>query len=382
MRACSLQCVECGAEYGLLIMQACRKCGGSLDVVYDYSRLSFPKLFRSDVRGIWRYAELLPVRKGVAPVSMGEGDTPLFRAERLAKYLEIRSLYIKNETVNPTLAFKDRPMSVGVTVARQFGSKRLVAASTGNTAVSAAAYGARADMPVRIFVPADTPAAKLRLIDSYGAKVVRVRGNFSDAYNRAWKESVDKGAFNLTSTFLNPYACEGDKTLAYEIVEQFGGVPDWIVIPIGAGPFLVYCLKGFVEMRVAGVITRLPRMVGVQGAGCAPIAKAFERGDAAVKAWGKPSTLAGAVADPLTTYPADGTRTLKAIRMSGGLAIAVPEDEIMKHVRLLAEFEGLFAEPGAALATAACAIMRKRGILGKSQSIVAVITGHGIKDLG
>ena len=379
----SLKCVLCGSEFKLLPIYDCKNCGGSLDATYDYKMAFAASLFTNSdpSMGIWKYKNLLPVNSNQAPVTLGEGGTPLIPADRLAKKFNHSGLYIKNETINPTLSFKDRPLSVGMTVAAQFNFNGVVTASTGNTGVATAAYAARAGLDCSIFVPIGTPKEKLNLMLAFGAKLFEVEGTFSDAYNKASGEAELNGLFNLTSTFLNPYAAEGDKTLAYEIFSQFGGVPDWIVVPIGAGPLLVGCYKGFKELLLAGLVSKLPRMVGVQARNCSPIVRAFESNVASVYPWDKPDAIAGGIADPLTTYPNDGTRTLKAIRDSNGTAIGVDDSSIIESVTLLSTLEGILAEAAAATSISAASWMICNGTVAKEESIICVVTGHGLKDL-
>jgi threonine synthase len=378
-----LKCVECGHIHEVIITYQCKRCQGSLDVVYDYESIfNGNENFGKNVEGIWGYRSLLPVSSEVEPVTLGEGNTPLLRSTALETKFEQAEIYIKNESVNPTLSFKDRPLSVALTVARQFNVEGVVTASTGNTGVAAAAYAARAGLPCRIYVPKSTPKEKLIMMEMYGAKIELVEGTFSDAYFVSGQDAEKNGWFNLTSTFLNPYAIEGDKTLAYEIQEQYGGVPDWIVIPIGAGPLLVSCYKGFKELQLAGKVSRLPRMVGVQATNCAPTVQAFESGLKKVEPWDQSSnTVASGIADPLTTYPQDGTRTLTTIYESEGCGIAVKDERILHYQKMLAKAEGVFAEPASATAIAALEIMKEEGYLQKDESVVTVITGHGLKDL-
>lgn len=219
------------------------------------------------------------------------------------------------------------------------------------------------------------------MIEMYGATLIEVAGTFSDAYQKAEREAKVNGWFNLTSTFLNPYAIEGDKTLAYEIYFQLRFIPDWIIIPIGAGPLLVACYKGFKEMKISGETLKLPRMVGVQAENCAPIVRAFEDQDEEVKPWGKPETIASGIADPLTIYPQDGTRTLRTIRESGGCAVRVSDESIKRYRKLLAETEGVFAESAAVTSVAAVEKLKHAGWIQPEESVVCVVTGHGLKDL-
>jgi threonine synthase len=227
---------------------------------------------------MWRHRRFLPLSADAEPVTLGEGDTPLLQARRLDPS---GGLLLKNETVNPTGSFKDRPVAVAATVARELGLSGLVCASTGNTGVAVAAYAARAGLPAACVVPETTPAAKMIQIEAVGARVVRVRGNYSDAYALARAAAESHGWANLTSTYVNPYMLEGDKTVAYEVFEQLGErVPDWVLVPVGAGPLLAAIHKGFRELGVPG-----PRMVAVQATGCAPVVRAFDSGVKEVNEW-------------------------------------------------------------------------------------------------
>jgi threonine synthase len=380
MRAKSLRCVFCGAEYGLGLLYACSRCEGSLEVCYDDDG-SFKESFGGTERGIWKYRDLLPVAKDADLVTMGEGGTPLLGAGRLAEHLGHDPLYLKNETANPTLSFKDRPLSVALTRARELDVERVVTASTGNTGVAASAYASRAGVPCVVYVPAGTPREKTALMRLYGAVIREVSGSFSDAYEAARRVAGEEGSFNVTSTFLNPYAGEGDKTVAYELYEALGDAPDWVVVPVGAGPLLVYCFKGFRELFSAGMVTKLPRMVAVQAANCAPIVRAYELERPEVEPWGEPRTIATGIADPLTGYPRDGTRTLGVVRESQGFAVGIEEAAIGQWVARLARDEAICAEPAAALSVAAVERMKEARLLRPAERVVCVITGHGIKDL-
>ncbi|ARK32412.1 threonine synthase [Halalkalibacter krulwichiae] len=378
-----LKCVSCGHVHAIEMIYECEHCRGSLDIIYDYESI-FTENVSDHISegGIWRHRSLLPIAANTEAVSLGEGNTPLLRSTALEVEFDQAEILIKNEAVNPTLSFKDRPLAVALTVAKQFGVEGVVTASTGNTGVAAAAYAARAGLPCRIYVPKGTPKEKLIMMEMYGAKIELIEGTFSDAYLVSGQEAKKNGWFNLTSTFLNPYAIEGDKTLAYEIYEQYGGVPDWIIIPIGAGPLLVSCYKGFRELQLAGKVAKLPRMVGVQAANCAPTVQAFEKKLKEVEPWGYSNqTVASGIADPLTTYPQDGTRTLTTIYQSEGCGIAVSDESIMHYQKWLAQKEGIFAEPSSATAIAAIEVMKEKGFLQNGDSIVTVVTGHGLKDL-
>lgn len=372
----SLACHRCDWSGGLSNLYSCPVCGSSLLVAYA----ELPGLSdgtRGEAQGVWRYRDFLPVSAGAEPVSLGEGGTSLLRPGRLGTS---GGLFLKNETTNPTASFKDRPVAVAATVAGELGLSGLVCASTGNTGVAVAAYAARAGLPAACVVPEATPKAKLRQIEAVGATIVRVRGDYSDAYALALAAAEEHGWANLTSTYINPYMLEGDKTVAYEIFEELGGrAPDWVLVPVGAGPLLSAIHKGFEELGVIGEAG--PRMVAVQAAGCAPIARAFEAGADEVSPWDRPvETASSSIADALRGYPEDGTRTLSVIRASGGRAIAVSEKETRAAMVDLARSEGLFVEPGAAAAVAAYRRLLEENFIGGEEVKVLVLTGHGLKD--
>ncbi len=298
---------------------------------------------------MWRYRELLPVAEGEEPVTLGEGATPLIPLHRLAADLGLDALYAKDEAQNPTASFKARGMSVAVTVARRLGATSLVAPSAGNAGGALAAYGARAGLPVRVYVPRDTPAMLFEEARSYGASVVPVDGLIDDAGRLAAEYAVQSGAFNL-ATLREPYRVEGKKTMAYELVEALGAIPGTIVYGTGGGTGIVGMWKAFDELEQLGWIGReRPAMISVQAEGCAPIVHAFEAGaafatrveNAATSAWGL--RVPAALGDRLI---------LAALRASGGRALAVSDAALGNGMRDLREREGLDAseEGGATLA--------------------------------
>ncbi len=367
----SLACHRCSWRGGTSNLYACPACGSSLLVAYAGT---YETSDDTADEAIWRYRRFLPVPADAEPVTLGEGGTPLLQTRRLDRS---GGLLLKNETVNPTGSFKDRPVAVAATVARELGLSGLVCASTGNTGVAVAAYAARADLPAACVVPESIPAAKMIQIEAVGARIVRVRGNYSDAYALARAAAESYGWANLTSTYVHHYMLEGDKTVAYEIFEQLGErVPDWVLVPVGAGPLLAAIHKGFGELGVPG-----PRMVAVQAAGCAPVARAFESGAREVHEWEHPvETAASSIADPLRGYPEDGTRTLAVVRESGGEAVAVSEEETRRATVDPAASEGLLVEPGAAVAVAAYRRLAAQEVISEGETSVIVLTGHGLKD--
>jgi threonine synthase len=367
----SLACHRCSWRGEISNLYACPVCGSSLLVAYAGT---YEPSYDTVEEGIWRYRRFLPVPAEAEPVTLGEGGTPLLKARRFEPSGRV---LLKNETVNPTASFKDRPVAVAATVARALGLSGLLCASTGNTGVAVAAYAAQGRLPAACVVPETTPAAKMTQIEAVGAKVVRVRGNYSDAYALARVAAESYAWANLTSTYVNPYMLEGDKTVAYELFEQLGGrIPDWVLVPVGAGPLLAAIHKGFEELGVSG-----PRMVAVQASGCAPVVRAFESGASEVDEWESSiETAASSIADPLRGYPEDGTRTLTVVRESGGKAVAVSEEDTRQAITDLAGSEGLLVEPGAAVAVAAYRKLAAQEVIRASETVVIVLTGHGLKD--
>ncbi len=326
----------------------CPHDGAPLLVRYGDLRLS-----RADVAGrewtMWRYREMLPIAGDEEPISLGEGATPLLRLRRLADELRLDAVYVKDESQNPTGSFKARGMSAAVTAAKRLGATSFVAPSAGNAGGALAAYGARAGLPVRVYVPRDTPPPLIEEMRGYEAEVVLVDGLIDDAGRAAADYATETGAFNV-ATFREPYRVEGKKTMAYELVEQLDRVPGTLVYPTGGGTGLVGMWKAFDELQQLGWIgAERPAMIAVQAAGCAPIVRAFERGDegatrienAATRMWGL--RVPTSIGDRLA---------LRALRESRGSAITVSDDEAEAAMGDLHSLEGIDAaiEGGATLA--------------------------------
>jgi threonine synthase len=358
-----LRCHRCDWVDEVCDRQGCARCGGTLEVGYDGR---WPD-WDADGVGVWRYRSWLPVAGD--GVTLREGGTPLLRSGAFGS-----SVYLKDEGTNPTRSFKDRPVAVATAMAIELGAPGLICASTGNTAVSVAAYGAHVGLPVECLVPDGTPPAKLEAIAAAGARLRAVAGDYSDAHAEAGALAARSGWANLTTTYVNPFMLEGDKTLGLELFEQLGRAPDAVVVPVGAGPLLAGIGKAFDELRAAGRrVGGGPRLFAVQAAGCAPIARAFDE-DAPVRAWERPDTAAGAIADPLAGYVADGDRTLAAVRASGGAAIAVGDDEMASAARELAVGDGIAVELSAAAAAAGCLKLRQQGRIAADDLTVLVLT--------
>lgn len=376
-----LRCVSCSHQLNAsLNTYRCTHCQGVLEVVsptaVDTRMNSVDRMNDS----LWRYRDKLPPVKPASLISLGEGLTPLRSAERWAGQLSgfRGTVRIKDETRNPTGSFKDRMVTVAVSVAVDMGAKGIICASSGNAAAAAAAYGRVATLPTVILVPAKTPSAKVAQIAAYGVDVVRVEGDYSRVYQFAAEFSVALGLANVTTTYLNPFGVEGLTTIGLELSEQLAPEDaDYVFVPVGAGPLVRGILCGFTISRPD---RPAPRLVAVQSEGCAPIVQAFERGGA-VKAWDEPvDTIASGISDPLRGYEQDGDYTLHLVRKSGGFAIAVSDSEIRDAMITLARTEGILAEPTGAAALAGVRRALIEGRLAKNASIVCMVTAHAFKD--
>lgn len=381
MYARSLRCVICQTQYPLEPIYECKNCGGILAVTYDY-----PSSIASELRNNGKVElklNLLPIYPEYA-ISIGEGNTPLIKAGKLAQRINAANLFLKCEFCNPTGAFKDRPVSVGVSKANEFGYKKVVVASSGNGAAAVAALAAKAGFDALIFVPESTPPEKVRQTAFYGAKVIKIEGPYSNSFTLAKDVSqTSREVYNITTTFINPYTVDGDKIIAYELFEQLNGkVPDCIFVPIGAGPLLVGIFKGYEEMKNLDIIDKVPKMVGVQAEGCSPIARAFIEGRNEVTADEHPQTIAGAICDGLSGYAQDGTFTLNIIKRSGGYALYCDDEKILEAQNWLAADEGAFVEPASASVIAAINYSLSAKLIGPEDTVVAILTGHGLKDMG
>src|SRR5919109_135376 len=345
-----LRCIDCGEQYSPDLRYACERCGGILEVrdAQGVQTTEDPYLQAS----MWRYGPTLPVSNVSSVVSLGEGLTPLHRATRLGRTISgfDGELWLKDETVSPTGSFKDRHISVAVSRARELGIAGIVCASSGNAGASASAYAARAGLPAVIVVPTETPVEKLTQIAACGAVLLKVDGHYSNSYQLAQDLAERHHLANVTTTYVNPYGTAALKTVAHEIFEQSGGrAPDYVLVPTGAGPLVKGVVQGFRDVASGCA----PRVVAVQAEGCAPIVRAFERGDSTVTAWEKPATIASGICDPLVGYERDGTYTLRLTRETDGLAIAVSDATIVDAMRTLAHLEGLLAEATGASSVAA-----------------------------
>jgi len=372
-----IRCTECGTEapprYRLPL---CERCNGLLDIEMDLSGIGAGPEWRARSPGVWRYVALLPIPPDLAPVTLGEGDTPLLRTSKLQEGVGAEKLYVKFEGANPTGSFKDRGMTVGVTHALELGEGVLACASTGNTSASLAAYAARAGLRTIVYIPSNHVAlGKLSQAAAMGAEIIEVDGNFDDALRLLLGSAHGPGPYVLNS--VNPFRIEGQKTVAFEIYDQLGRVPDNVILPVGNAGNISAAWKGFSELIGIGAIGRAPRMIGVQALGASPIVDAINKGAMAIAPIEKPETIASAIR---IGRPASWRKALTAIKESGGTAVAVDDKEIIRAQSMLATLEGIFVEPASAAPVAALRPLIQKGVIARDESTVCIATGHGLKD--
>lgn len=380
-----LKCVTCGFEYSTQNVQyTCQKCGslhGTLDVIYDYSaikkEIDHKQLIRNKDFSHWRYLPLLPINRPEFIPPLQVGWTPLYEANNLKNKFGLKHLWIKDDGRNPTGSLKDRASSVAIVKALEEHAKVVTAASTGNAASSWSAFTAWANLQTIIFVPKSAPQAKLAQLLIYGANVIKVNSNYDDAYDLCCKIATKRDWYNR-STAINPYLGEGKKTAALEICEQLKWkVPDYVFIPVGDGCIIQGIWKGFQDFYSLNLIDRLPKLVGVQAEGSAPLVRAWENGKKTSEPM-LPKTIADSIA---VGIPRDQVKALKAIRESNGLFISVSDEEILSSIPLLAKSQGVFAEPAAAAGLAGLKKGTEKGVCGSNDSVVVLITGNGLKDI-
>jgi threonine synthase len=366
----SLTCRKCGREFKPEPRVRCPDCGGLLEYRYEADYLKGVEF--KGALSFWRYRSALPKVEHV--ISLGEGGTPLHNSRRLGEAIGLRNLYLKDESQNPTNSFRDRCASLLVSNAVDLGYDALVAATAGNLGASLAAYSAKADLRCNLLVPKAVDMGKLAQMIAYDASIEEHGETVDDAMESAENLGKETGWYQATFE-LNPLASEALKTVVFEVAEQIG-VPDWVVAPMGSGGTLYALWTGFKELKTSGKTDSLPRLVGVQAEGCAPIVDAFQ------KKREQPIEVAEAVTRALAIYvkrPVYGEAALAALKESEGIAVSVGDDEMFKIERTLAHLEGIFAEP-ASSATAACLKgLLERGVLDPSDRVVCLITSSGLK---
>ncbi|MGH7466812.1 MAG: threonine synthase [Longimicrobiales bacterium] len=379
--ASHLECGWCGKTYrsqDLHRLSPC--CERPLLARYNLAALrnTFrPSVLAARVPTLWRYAEVLPVCDAAHVLTLGEGFTPLLAAPRLAETLGVRTLWIKDEGQNPTGSFKARGLVMAVARARELGVRELAIPSAGNAGAAAAAYAAAAGMPVHIVLPRDTPIPIIEETRALGADLELIDGLITDAGARVAAGVRAHGWFDL-STLKEPYRLEGKKTMGYELFEQLGGrLPDVIVYPTGGGTGLIGMWKAFAEMEQLGWIgSERPRMIVVQASGCAPMVRAWEAGTRTAEPWENAHTYASGLRVPRAV---GDFLILDAVRESRGAAVAVPDQDMAEHVRIMGRLTGIFAAPEGGATAAALPILVERRVVHADDEVVLFNTGSGLK---
>jgi len=374
-----LRCRECGKLWGNVPKSFCEDCFSPLEVAFDYDALK--KIARKENLAsrsfnMWRYAEFLPLPEDfTAPSAVG--GTPLVRSQHLGKKLGLRNLYLKNDAVNyPSLSFKDRVVATALVAARRFGFKTVGCSSTGNLANAVAAQSAQQGFDACVFIPADLEPAKILNTAVYGARIVRINGNY-DHVNRLCAQIADRFQWGLVNVNLRPYYGEGSKTHGYEIAEQLGWeLPDNVVVPMAGGSLITKIAKAFRELMILGWVKEKPvKFFGAQATGCSPISDGVKRNLARFEPQ-KPQTIARSLA---IGNPADGPFAMKEIRSSGGWADDISDSEIVEGIQLLAETEGIFGETAAGVTVGVTEKLIQAGRIGPNETTVVCITGNGLK---
>lgn len=374
----SLACRGCGKEYPIQPLNVCEFCFGPLEISYDYEAMARNVTRESIEKGpatMWRYHDFLPVSLDTT-LDMGTGFTPLIRAENLGRMLGLENLYIKNDAVNPTYSFKDRPVGITASKALEFEFETLACVSTGNLMGSVAAHGAKAGMDTKVFFPANLEPSKIVAAAVYGATLVAIDGTYDDV-NRLGSELADNHHWAVVNINMRPFYAEGSKTLGYEVAEQLGWkAPDHCVVPAASGELHTKIWKGLQEMEDLGLIDDVKtRMHLAQAEGCSPIVSAFQNGAKTVQPV-IPDTIAKSLA---IGNPAAGIFSLEVLKETDGIAVACLEEEVGEGIRLLAETEGLFTETAGGVVIANLKRLVEQGKIKGDEVTVAFVTGNGLK---
>ena len=374
----ALKCRECGARYPLDASYACFECFGPLEVAYEFGAITREQI-ESGPQSMWRYEALLPVvpgahnRPGLSP-----GATKLVRADNLARALGAKTVWVKDDSGNPTHSFKDRVVAVALENARRLGFQVISCASTGNLANAVAAAGARAGLESVVFVPSNLEAGKIVTTAVYGGTLVAIKGTYDDV-NRLCTEVAAQREWGFVNVNLRPYYAEGSKTVGYEIAEQLGWrLPDAIVSPVASGSLLTKVDKAFREFTALGLVEdRGYRVFGAQATGCSPVSQAFREGLDFVKPV-KPDTIAKSLA---IGNPADGPYALDVVRRTNGAIADVTDAEVVEGIRLLASTEGIFAETAGGVVVATYRKLIAESLIDPDDEVVLLNTGDGLKTL-
>ncbi|HYV47267.1 MAG TPA: threonine synthase [Myxococcaceae bacterium] len=377
-----LTCVACGRHYGTDTLYTCPACGleGILDVEYDLDRAARTltrQALAERPHSHWRYQELLPVDFGRPLPHLQVGMTPVYPTPRLAEAVGVKALWVKDDGRNPTASFKDRASSVGVVKARELGKEAIACASTGNAASSLAGFSAAVGLKSFIFVPERAPEPKIAQLLIFGATVLRVHGTYDQAWQFCQEACAKYGWYNRNCA-VNPYLVEGKKTVGLELGETLGDeVPDWVVLSVGDGCTFAGAWKGLQQMHQLGFLKKLPKMLGVQAAGSAPITEAWKSGANEIKTVDA-QTLADSIA---VGTPRNWRKALRAVRESNGAMVNVEDADILDAMRKTARLAAVFGEPAGAASVAGVMAAVKQGVVGAGETALCVITGNGLKDV-
>ena len=372
MKMAHLICTKCEKEFPIdRVHPRCPGCNEPLEVVY-------PRLKKGKIRSrgtlIKRYQAFFPFSSIHEGISLGEGNTPLLQSSVVASELGVNKLFFKNETQNPTWSFKDRGTVAGLEHALSLGFKKIGTVSTGNMAVSVAAYGARAKVDTYVLVSAGLPEEKIGPIAIYHPRLIMVGGDYGELYFKSLEIGERFGIYFISSDV--PFRVEGSKTIAFEICEQMSfEPPDYAVVPVSAGGNVRGILKGFEEFYRVGLIDRIPKMVVGQASGCSPVTNAFEKGSESIERVVDPHTVAHAIENP---FPPSGNQVLRKLKENGGTAVKASDEEILEAQALMAK-EGIFGQPAAAVPLAAVKKLLADGYLKQTDSVVCIVTGGGLK---
>ncbi|MGC2530328.1 MAG: threonine synthase [Candidatus Acidiferrum sp.] len=374
-----LRCKSCGKTWGNVPRSFCEDCFSPLEVTYDYDSLK-KRARRENLAGrafnMWRYAELLPLPDDFKPAT-AIGGTPLVEARKLASRWGVGRVFLKNDAVCfPSLSFKDRVVATALVAARRFGLETVGCSSTGNLANAVAAQAAQQGFEACVFIPADLEPAKILNAAVYGARIVRIQGNY-DHVSRLCTQIADKYPWGLVNVNLRPYYAEGSKTHGFEIAEQLGWrLPDNVVVPMAGGALITKIAKAFRELVTLGWVEEKPvKFFGAQATGCSPITDGVKRNLARFEPQ-KPNTIARSLA---IGNPADGPFAMQEIRNSGGWAEDVSDPEIIEAIKLVAETEGVFTETAGGVTAGVAEKLIRQGRIGADETTVVCITGNGLK---
>ena len=364
-----LRCSQCATFFKPdEALYTCPKCKGVLETVYDYEKIEG----QFDGEDLWRYRQLLPTTNRT---NLWVGRTPLYKSTILNEKLGLDDLWIKDETKNPTHSLKDRASAIVVALAKELGYKTITCASTGNAASALAGISASEGIESCIFVPENIPLPKLIQLQTFNARVFRIKASYDDCFDLC-NRIADKYGWYNRNTAYNPYTLDGKKTVAFEIAEQLK-VPDKIFVPVGDGCIISSVWKGFVEFQKLGIINNLPELVGVQAAGCKPLKDGFDLGKK-VPDVAKPSTLAESIA---VGNPRNGFMALRDVRKSKGKFVSVSDEEMFEAMKLLGSTTGIFGELAGVASVAAIKKEKEENNIDRNEKVVGLITGSGLKDI-